>query len=74
MKKIYLAIILIITAISLTGCGSNTDKIYGSELVMYCAIYDTDSKLAYEFPIICKNKVEDFYIDGYNITGEGIIQ
>lgn len=71
LKRIYSLIILSVVIMCFSGCNSNKDTIYGEDLVKYSTLYDTQSELSYEFPIICRTKIEDFAIEGYNITGDG---
>lgn len=73
MKKLYVLAVWAIVAANVSGCGNSEQDnvIYGQDLVKYSALYDTDSKLSYEFPIICKTQIEEFEIEGYNIIGEG---
>ncbi|MBE5929050.1 MAG: hypothetical protein E7267_06745 [Lachnospiraceae bacterium] len=74
MRKKYLSVLLILSTLFslLTGCNNKSiEAIYGQELVKCGAIYDTDSKLSYELPIICEGEIKDFSVEEYYVDGEG---
>lgn len=71
MAQLALFISIFFIGYSLVGCGKEELKVTGGELVKYNVIYESNSKLAYELPIITNYKVETLEIDEFVISGKG---
>lgn len=74
-RIIKVSSVILLVMLQLTACNRDKGKfeVYGGELVKNVSMYSSDNKseLSYEFPIIISEKIDDFSVDVYNISGVG---